>query len=459
MLRDIIRKEILDNILSPKFISTFLLCTVLVLLSIYTGVTNYTAEKKEYDASVALNRKIMEGATGYLEVRSAITVYKPPQVLGTIVNGVEEAVGRSASPGGSSEDSNLTDSKYESNPIFAVFGALDLMFIVKIVLSLFAILFTFDSIVGEKENGTLKLTLANDVPRDRLILGKAIGSFISLLMPLLIPLVLSLIILMFVPSLALSSSDWLRIFFIFLMFFVYLLVFFSLGLFVSTRTSRSSTSFLILLCIWVVFVMIIPKGAAFTANRIKPIPSIHEITAKKRAFAYQLSMGTLDRMQEMEKQLEARHMTMGEMLEEIRNETARKVEEHNGALERDYQLRKKAQQNLAINLSRISPASALTFGSMSLARTGIEECDRFLASVRIYNSSFEKWYNSKAFSSNTRAGQPPGVDLSDMPQHVLEPESLRNSIVRALPDFALMIAMTIIFFVGGYVSFLRYDVR
>jgi hypothetical protein len=51
----------------------------------------------------------------------------------------------------------------------------DLMFIVKIVLSLFAILFTYDTIVGEKEKGTLKLALSNDVPRDRLILGKAIG--------------------------------------------------------------------------------------------------------------------------------------------------------------------------------------------------------------------------------------------------------------------------------------------
>lgn len=441
MLRDIIRKEILDNILSPKFVFTFLLCTILVLLSIYTGITNYTAEKKQYDASVALNRKIMEGATGYLELRSAITVYKPPQVLGTIVNGVEEAVGRSASPGGSFEDSNLADSKYESSPIFAVFGPLDLMFIVKIVLSLFAILFTYDAIVGEKENGTLKLTLANDVPRDRLILGKAAGSFISLLMPLLVPLVFSLIILMFIPGLNLNSSDWLRLLLIFLMFFVYLLVFFSLELFVSTRTSRSSTSFLILLCMWAVFVMIIPKGAVFAANRIEPIPSIHQITAKKRAFAYQLSMGSLDRLREMEKRLKETQKTMGELMEEIRNETAGKVEENNNALEKDYQLRKTAQRNLAINLSRISPASALTFGSMSLARTGVDECDRFLASVRAYNSDFEKWYNSKAYSYNTRTGRPPGVDLSDMPQHSIEPESLRDSLARALPDFALMIAL------------------
>ena len=31
MLRDIIKKEILDNITSPKFVFTFLLCTILIL--------------------------------------------------------------------------------------------------------------------------------------------------------------------------------------------------------------------------------------------------------------------------------------------------------------------------------------------------------------------------------------------------------------------------------------------
>ena len=78
-------------------------------------------------------------------------------------------------------DPNLVDSKYESNPVFSIYGALDLTFIVKIILSLFAILFTYDAIVGEKEKGTLKLTLSNNVPRDLLILGKVIGGFISLL--------------------------------------------------------------------------------------------------------------------------------------------------------------------------------------------------------------------------------------------------------------------------------------
>jgi ABC-type phosphate/phosphonate transport system permease subunit len=34
-----------------------------------------------------------------------------------------------------------------------------------------------------------------------------------------------------------------------------------------------------------------------------------------------------------------------------------------------------------------------------------------------------------------------------------------RSLVRSVPDFALLLVMIIIFFVGAYVSFLHYDVR
>ena len=169
MLRDIIKKEILDNITSPKFVFTFLLCTVLILLSVYTGVANYGADKKEYTAAVALNKKNLENQPNYSSLAGiGIKINKPPQVLGTVVSGIEEDVGRVAAVN-IAMDPNLVESKYGSNPVFAVFGALDLMFIVKIVLSLFAILFTYDTIVGEKEKGgssgsKLKTRLGNFSP-------------------------------------------------------------------------------------------------------------------------------------------------------------------------------------------------------------------------------------------------------------------------------------------------------
>jgi hypothetical protein len=141
-------------------------------------------------------------------------------------------------------------------------------------------------------------------------------------------------------------------------------------------------------------------------------------------------------------------------------ELTSKIDENNASLERDYQARKRAQQRLAVNLSRISPASALTFSTMSLARTGLDEYDRFLASVRAYKPVFTKWANDRMMKSiNFQTGEAGKVVLDDMPQHSFDPEPLSKSASRALPDIGLMAALIVIFFAGAYVSFLKYDVR
>ncbi len=468
MLKDIIKKEIVETITSPKFVFTFLLCAILILLSVYTGATAYRAELGEYSAAVALNRKNLESQPSYAALAGLGTkINRPPQVLGAISSGVDEAVGRVATVN-IAYDPSLVDSKYESNPVFSVFGALDLTFIVKIVLSLFAILFTYDAIVGEKERGTLKLALSNRVPRDRLILGKVIGGYFSLLIPLIIPLILSLLLLLVTPNISLSGQDWGRLLLMFLVFFLYLSVFFTLGLFVSTRTSKSSTSFLILLFIWVTFVTVIPKVSVLAASRLKPIPSVHEITAKKDAFLQQIQGGAQKVVQDWVK---ANQPKQGEdpkpfqekfrkWVSDYQQELTTKIDENNAALERDYQGRKRAQQRLAVNLSRISPASALTFSTMSLARTGLDEYDRFLASIRAYKPVFTKWANDRMMKSiNFQTGEAGKVVLTDMPQHSFDPEPLAKSAARTLPDIGLMAVLIVVFFAGAYVSFLKYDVR
>ncbi len=468
MLKDIIKKEILETITSAKFVFTFLLCAILILLSVYTGVTTYRADRKEFSAAVALNKKNLESQPSYQALAGLGTkINKPPQVLGAISSGVDEAVGRVASVN-IAYDPNLVDSKYESNPVFSVFGALDLTFIVKIVLSLFAILFTYDAIVGEKERGTLKLTLSNRVPRDKLILGKVIGGFISLLIPLIIPLVLSLILILVYPDISLSGDDWARLLLMFLIFLLYLSVFFTLGLLVSARTSKSSTSFLVLLFIWVTFVTVIPKLSVMLAAQLNPIPSVHEITAKKDAFLQQIQGGAQKKVMDWMKENAPKEGEdqkpyqdkFKKFLEDFQQESTSKIDENNAALERDYQAKKSSQQNLAINLSRISPASALTFSTMSFARTGIDEHERFLASIRTYKPIFTKWANSRMMQNiNFETGEQAKVVLDDMPQHQFVAEGLGKSLARAFPDFGLMLFLIIVFFAGAYVSFLKYDVR
>jgi ABC-type transport system involved in multi-copper enzyme maturation permease subunit len=252
------------------------------------------------------------------------------------------------------------------------------------------------------------------------------------------------------------------------MFFLYLSVFFSLGLFVSARTTRSSTSFLVLLFVWVLIVMVIPKAAVITAGQLEPIPSVHEITAKKDAFLQQMQSEGQKTILEWarknqpkdQNEVKAYQDKFRQYIQDYQQELTSKIDANNAAIERDYQQKKNAQQNLAVNLSRISPASALTFGSMTLARTGVGEYERFLASVRAYKPIYTKWINSKLGQSiNFQTGEQGKINVEDMPQFVYQPEWLSRSFVHTIPDFALLLVMIIVFFVGAYVSFLHYDVR
>jgi len=266
-----------------------------------------------------------------------------------------------------------------------------------------------------------------------------------------------------------SGQDWIRLLLMFLMFFLYLSVFFTLGLLVSARTNKSSTSFLVLLFIWVIFVTIIPKVSVLTAAQLNPIPSVHEITAKKDAFLQQVQGGAqkkvLDWMKEnaanASKDAKKYQEDFRKFLEDFQQDLTSKIDENNAALERDYQARKTSQERLAINISRISPASALMFSTMSLARTGLDEHEQFLASIRSYKPIFTKWVNSRLMKNiNFTTGETTGkVELADMPQHKFEPEALSKSFARTIPDFGLMIVLIIVFFAGAYISFLKYDVR
>ncbi len=141
------------------------------------------------------------------------------------------------------------------------------------------------------------------------------------------------------------------------------------------------------------FVTVIPKVSILAATQIDPIPSVHEITANKDSFLQQTQEEVRRRnrdwgnehtpktTEEQDKYPEEFKKYLGE----IQQWASSRIDDYNAALDRDYELRKHAQDALAINLSLISPASALTFSTMSLARTGLDEHDRFLASVRAYS--------------------------------------------------------------------------
>ena len=153
----------------------------------------------------------------------------------------------------------------------------------------------------------------------------------------------------------------------------------------------------------------------------------------------------------------------------VRMDAEKKVE--SARMEKDYHNKQERLAKLALGLSRISPASIMTLASMNIAGTGIESQEHFLNLARAHKDIFTSYLKSKEetlgrvkFSFLLKDRSRPTtkqktVDISDMPIFKYQKESLSDVMGRLNIDLMLLAVLAVAFFVGAYVSFLKYDPR
>lgn len=450
MLWMIVRKELLANILSLRFLLILLLCCTLILVSAYTMGGKYQKRVQEYSAAMKTHRQELEQQDGKRANPNVYKVDKPPVPLSVFVEGMEERAGRFATVG------ILSTPRLEgisgSDSGLAYFGALDMLFIVRVVLSLVAILLTYDSLSGEREQGTLKLILSSRVPRASILVAKCIGGYITLLLPFLVPMLLALLILTSSSSLSFSGEDWARLGLIFLVSLLYIGFFLMLGLLVSSRSNRSNSALMMLLFLWVVFVLGVPKVSSILADKFSSIPSIQTVQAEKDAVAGQL-WGEFrqwgERFRQEHKEMSPEHSR--EMVR-MQGETGLAISERRWQIQSEYDKQKAAQYQLATHIARISPASVFCYAAIDLAGTGFERQEAFLAAARSYQIGVASYYYDAFHRQHN-------FELAKLPIFEFQEASFSESWKRVGIDILILFLLVMCFFLLTYISFLRRDVR
>lgn len=465
MLRQIIFKELLDTFLSVRFAVIFGACSFLVLFSIFTGTQEYLRSARQYQASTSVMRDTVAKQVSYqaLGLWGAYKVYKKPAALSSLVQGVEGNLGRS-SVVSIFEAPKLSGTRYNDEPIYAMFGTLDLFFIANLVLSLFALVFTFDAISGERESGTLKLVLANAIPRDSVVLGKLIGNFIGLVLPLLIPVLLGVLLMSLVPEIDLQGGDWARLALLLVLTLVYVSFFLGLGVFVSSRAQRSSISFLVLLVTWVLMVWVVPRAGVMLSATVVPVPELAEVEAAKGAVDrqwYRESQGEQERWLRENPQTT---VVPDEVQGSINGRLERKAAEEKRRIDEDFMSHQRRRRSVAMWLARVSPASCFAHAAMGLALSDIERQERFLSAINEHRRQFQVYVSGKMQEERRaqalgRVSNVNGIDVSGMPLFEFAEEGVGQTVERVWPDFALLGVMSLLAFVAAYFSFLRYEVR
>lgn len=415
MIGIIAKKEIVRNLYSYKFAVVILLTTGLIFTSIFLMYRDYLLRLENYST--------------LRPQPSEATALVKPTPLAIYAKGLEEHLCRSyqITFGG---QINVGSGQQTANTLFRLFTTPDLLYVVKVIMALCALLFAFDMISGDKERGTLRMSLAHSVTRPQIVMGKWLGGFASLIVPFIIACTAATLLVTSSPQVQLSGDEWGRVGIFLLSSVLYIAIFFSLGLLVSALVYRASSSLVICLCVWALLVFVIPNLGNTIARQLVAVPSVQQLEVRRQ------------------------HIWIKEVFERIQGqksgyEVLNNINLENDKLMANYRSRFEKLVALSQNITRVSPAAAFTYLGTDIVNTGILEERRVKGAVLLYKDSV---WDKETDSDGNLLGDFAAFSYS---RSALS-EVLHSS---GLSNLLIIVIFNILFFAASYVAFLRYDVR
>lgn len=277
MLWEIVRKEFHSNIITARFILGFIICLMLISASTYVAIQDYSRRLNDYNVAVRGHRDEVLNTRVYSELHPRVD--RRPSQMSIFSQGMDKRLINSFTIYTSAVPAVYGGQKYGGyNPFLAMFPSIDLTFIFQIVLSLLALLFAYDAISGEREDGTLKLMMSNSIPRSSILLGKYLSALLSISLPIGVSVIISLLMITLSGKVSLTASDYIRILLIVMASLLYISLLYLVGLLISTKARRAATSLMVAMFVWVFLTLIYPNAGAFLADQIiraSPSPEQH----------------------------------------------------------------------------------------------------------------------------------------------------------------------------------------
>jgi len=449
-------KEILENITNRRFLIVLIVCVLIIPLGFYVSYKDYQVRWYNYQEA----KRIYE--TDHVQVQDILRkeggmAFRPPSSLSFLSQGLELFLPTIAKTPDKIFKLNHVNLEYNNNQgqdylYDYYYGPLDLSFIVSVVMSFFAFAFTFSTIAGEKEKGTLGLILSNSVARHHILLAKISANFLILLIAFFISFLLGSLILITQNLPIFDKGVWPVLVIALFSSVLFIGVFFNLGLLISTLTKRTVSAIVILLLCWVFFIGLIPKLSIIIAQLIYPVQSQQLIDFEK----YQICLQNENECEaEVDKLIESMTIQLNDnshdknfvkQQEIIRSEFQSRTIDELQKIDRDIETQRNTQNLSAINLARLSPVSCFIRPLAEISRTGLVSYQQFLERTNDYQSILNseifskiRFIKSKSSFSSSFSGDIKGI----APIYHHSNQRYNEIIASSIPDFILLILYNI----------------
>lgn len=503
MIWKIAKKEFLLNLMTFKFALGTVLCTVLVAVFVPVLADDYQQRLQKYSQQVMDNEAKLRQVKAYRVLTP--TIYRRPQVLSVFSQGMEKHLGDSARIDfGMIPEINAAPA--EVNPYLSVFSTFDVLLIFKIVMSALALLVAYDVVSGEKEQGTLSLTLSNRVARAHILLGKLVAGAMTLAVPTTVAFIVGLLLLLGFSSIDLQASDWARIGVMYVASLAFVLAVYNVALLFSCLTRSSAFALVLGLFFWVLAIVVVPNGSVYLARRIQRMPAVEARNEQIASLRRQLRHELDEKFSKLPPggganaaegpfggrghwyivvcdPAEAEYWKQGASLEvSLNTKFGRRLWE----VEHAYVEGLVRQTRLARNIGRISPTCLYDNAMSALAGTDLPDFQAWTAAARTYRDSLivyirNKTDNLRSASYVTQSTEAERIawakggesrkeavqaaskhtkplNLEDLPRFTYS-TGITQGLQRAAPDLLLLVVFNLVFYSLSFVAFQKYDVR
>jgi ABC-type transport system involved in multi-copper enzyme maturation permease subunit len=477
--KTLIIREIQSAIIDFRFWVVFALCLSIIPFSFYVSVKNYSQRLSNYQQEVQAYRD-------NTQIRSDFVAQgvHPPSPLSIFSIGLDAKMPFKVF---TSNDGDYKIEYARPNSKKDLLGEIDFAFIVSFVLSILAIVFTFSSISGDKESGIMRLVLSNRVSRKQLLMSKLIGNYVVFLAPFLLSLLIALLIIYLSGIIPIFSKELIIPVLIMVgISLLYILVMFNLGLWISSLTRNSILSVNVLLLIWIVLGLVVPKISPIIGAVVYPVESSGVFEAQKTLLRQSIikeqekaerdlyiGIRTQLRPQETD-DVSGRWTDVNSAYDEqiipVWEKYKQLLNSETEKLVNDYTIRRNRQDAVAKNIARLSPVYLVNKLMAEFSGTGYSEEDYFIRQAAVYQAHVKQYFYDKMPIKIYRGergymSQAAG-DTKDWPINEPVPTlenyksvSIGQIFVQNRVDIALLGFYCLLFFVCGFVSFLRFDVR
>ena len=470
MIWHITKRELYDNLNSLRFALTTVLLLSLMLTNAVRHIREHPKRIQKYNDAVT---KSLNGVTTHaddslykLAQQGPGNLYKKPSPLYFCADGGEPRLPDTVEGDRPFVYSThligvwklkYPDANINMKDVGPNISQVDWAFIIGYVLSLIALLFTFDAISGERERGTLRLMLANSIPRHIVLIGKFLGALISITIPFTLAVLVNLLMISTSSAVHLNADAWGRLGIIFSIALLYTCLFLGLGLLVSARVQQSAVSLVTILLIWVTLVVFMPKTLAAIGGEFSPsLPSGEELWKHHNEIQDELwnEYGRWIWSNELDPK------TLTGKSEFFTKDAEAEERLHEERLNQQIN-----QFQYARAITRISPATLLEQLIESFAGTGFERYLQFVKNVQRYARQFRE------FIIDTDRADPESLHIfgvrEGMSQKPVTPEaipkfedtlSLSQDFNTAAVDLLLLTLFVIVLLSGAYLAFVRVEI-